>query len=183
MPPDAGADGEAMEAPDRLLAAWIAAVAPTGTAVAAGPTESGAAFDASEAAAVARAVARRRDEFLTGRALARRALAELGCPPTAIPVGEGRMPIWPDLYLGSISHCPGLCVAHVARRRALLGIGVDVERAQALSPDLIASVSSPEEWARLSHGQTPQIDAGTLCFSAKEAVYKAYFPAARTFLE
>ena len=171
-----------MEAPDRLLAQWLAAVAPTGTAVAAGPIAPAIAFDEDEAATVAAAVARRRDEFLTGRALARRALAELGCPPTAIPVGEGRMPIWPDPYVGSISHCDGLCVAHVARRRDLVGIGVDVERARALSPDLIANISSPEEWDRLAKGQTPEIDAGTLCFSAKEAVYKAYFPAARTFL-
>ena len=100
-----------------------------------------------------------------------------------IPVGNWRMPVWPDGYLGSISHADGLCVAHVARRTDLLGVGVDVERANALSPDMCDQVSSPDEWKRLSRGQTPQIDAGTLCFSAKEAVYKAYFPAAQAFLE
>src|SRR5205814_1840165 len=105
-----GADWELMDGADRLLAAWLAAVAPVGTAAVAGPITSALAFDESESAAVLEAVARRRDEFLTGRTFARRALAELGCPATAIPVGEGRMPIWPDGYLGSISHCEGLCV-------------------------------------------------------------------------
>ena len=48
--------------------------------------------------------------------------------------GDWRLPIWPRGYLGSISHSGGLCVAHVGRRSDLLGIGVDVERPNALPP-------------------------------------------------
>ena len=40
-----------------------------------------------EAASVARAVAKRTEEFRRGRVCARRALSELGVPPSAIPVG------------------------------------------------------------------------------------------------
>jgi 4'-phosphopantetheinyl transferase EntD len=168
---------------DKLLAAWLASIAPTGTAVAAGPIEDVPPFDEREAEAVIRAVPRRRNEFATARVLARRALAELGCPPVSIPVGSDRLPIWPDKYLGSISHSDWLCVAHVARKSELLGIGVDVERLGALSAHLIDDLTSREERDALWRGQTQQIDAGTLCLSAKEAVFKAYFPIARVFLD
>ena len=93
------------------------------------------------------------------------------------------MPVWPRNYLGSISHSDELCVAHVAHSGDLLGIGVDLERLNALPWDLIGQISLPEEWECLSQGQTPDIDAAILCFSAKEAIYKAYFPFARAFLE
>ncbi|MGI6854731.1 4'-phosphopantetheinyl transferase family protein [Mesorhizobium sp. 1B3] len=132
---------------------------------------------------VANAVVKRRHEFLTGRALARRALADLGCPPVAIGVGDWGVPIWPDSYIGAISHSGDLCVAHIARTRDLVGIGVDIEQIRALPPNICAQVCSREEWCRVSSRETSDILAATLCFSAKEAVYKAYFPAARVFLE
>lgn len=172
-----------MDNADRILETWLAGVAPSGTAVAAGTIKSIRPFSSCEAAVVADAVTKRRNEFLTGRALARRALADLGCPPTVIGVGDWRMPIWPNGYTGTISHSDDLCVAHIARTRDLTGVGVDVERMNALPSDLSVEVCSREEWNAISSRQPPDIDAVALCFSAKEAVYKAYFPAARVFLE
>ncbi len=172
-----------MGEPARLMRSWFEAVAPRDTSVAAGAIGPAVAFDNSERAAVAQAIAKRRDEFLTGRALARQALQKLGCPATTIPVGNHRMPVWPQGYVGSISHSGGLCVAHVGLSKNLASIGIDIELVDALKSDLIGQVSSPEEWALLTAGQAGDVDPGTLCFSAKETIYKAYFPVARAFLE
>ena len=173
----------AIDMAEQKLREWFAAVAPAGTAVAAGPIMSLLPFDAGEASAVAGAVEKRRHEFFTGRALARRALAELGCDPTRILVNENRSPIWPNGYLGSMSHTDALCLAHVGRRRDLLGIGVDLEPRNALSPELRGYVAEQNEWERLNDGSCGAIDVGTLCFSAKEAFFKAYFPVTEAFLD
>jgi 4'-phosphopantetheinyl transferase EntD len=161
-----------------MIATWIAAHAPPGTAVAEGPIADGAPFDAAEAAAIAPAVERRRREFLTGRALARAALARLGCPPCSIPVGESRAPVWPDGFLGSISHSRSHCVAHVARSRDLLAVGIDIEAEAPLAPGLAALICRPDET-----GEAPGLDPVLARFAAKEAFYKAYFPVARRFLD
>jgi 4'-phosphopantetheinyl transferase EntD len=165
------------------LARWLAEVSPPGTCAAAGPVGPARAFAASEETGVAGARPARRDEFLTGRALARAALAGLGCPPCPIPADAERVPIWPDGFLGSISHGGGLCLAQVARSRDALGLGIDVEPMDAVEAGLIEELVRPDEWAAMSRGAPADADAATLCFSAKEAVYKAYFPRTRAFLE
>src|SRR6185503_15191876 len=124
----------------RSMRSWFELVAPRDTAVSAGTIGPAVAFDNSERAAVAQAIAKRRDEFLTGRTLARQALHKLGCTTAAIPVGEHRMPVWPQGYVGSISHAGGLCVAHVGRSKDLTSIGIDIELVDALKSDLIGQV-------------------------------------------
>ena len=94
------------------------------------------AFDPAEEAILSRAVPRRRDEFRSGRACARRALADLECPLQGIPADSRRLPVWPSGFVGSISHGAGLCIAQVARTRDFLGVGVDIEVAEAVLPDL-----------------------------------------------
>ena len=147
------------------------------TAVAAGPVEHVAPFDDTEAGAVARAVEKRRNEFHTGRRLARLALAKLGCAPAAIPADDNRVPIWPDGFVGTISHCRTLCIAQVGLQRTLAGIGIDVETDRQLSGDLAARICRPDE----NPGRCG--DAALVHFVAKEAFYKAYYPQARVFLE
>ncbi len=159
----------------RSIAGWIKARAPAATAVAVGSIVPCDAFDAAEAGVTSRAVPSRRDEFHTGRRLARIALAELGCPSVSIPVGPARLPTWPESYLGSISHTRAICIAHVARSRDMLGLGVDLE------PDLPIDAIMAETICRAD--ETTGAIGPTLGFVAKEAFYKAYFPITRTFLE
>jgi 4'-phosphopantetheinyl transferase EntD len=166
----------------RLIANWVSKVAPSGTAIACGPIGPATAFNEREAAVIARAVPRRRDEFLTGRVLARQALQELGCPPQEILPNATRAPIWPERFIGSISHCTGICIAHVARRDPLLGIGVDVEVKKAVRPEILGLISTAEEYASLIRlGAENEI--ASLIFSAKEAFYKAYFPVTQAPLD
>ena len=66
-------------------------------------------------------------EFAHGRTCARLALARLGFPECAIPVGEHRAPTWPDAIVGSISHSGENAAAVVARKSEFQGLGVDLE--------------------------------------------------------
>ena len=132
----------------------------------------------AEEAAVARAVAKRRQEFTTGRACARVALARLGLPPSPIPRGEQGDPQWPAGVVGSITHCAGYRAGAVAWRRDVRTIGLDAEPHGPLPAGVLSTVASAAEQARLAELATaaPQIHWGRLLFSAKESVYKAWFP-------
>ena len=138
-----------------------------------------------EEQAVAHAVARRRREFLTGRICARKALAEIGGPAVALPSGLDRMPVWPQDYVGSITHTNRDCAAAVASRdTGILSIGIDLEPAEALPADLWETVCSADERAWLSTHPEPQ--RGILAraiFSAKECAFKCQFPLTRQMLE
>jgi 4'-phosphopantetheinyl transferase EntD len=137
---------------------------------------------AEEQAAVARAVPKRRAEYLLVRACARRALAELGHPPVAILNGPKREPLWPAGFTGSLTHCDGYRAAAVARTSDILSVGIDAEPNLALPEGILESVASDGERTHL--GMLPPGGASwdRLLFSAKESVYKAWFPLARRWL-
>jgi 4'-phosphopantetheinyl transferase EntD len=166
--------------PDQIRT-WLNTASPEGTAAASGPTGPAVAFDSREAEAIAGAVMSRRHEFLTGRALARAALGQLGCNAEVIPIGDQRMPVWPDRFVGSISHSAGLCAVQVGHRDKVRAIGIDIERDGAVTGEIYHRICGPGERDRLS-SHAP-CDVATLAFSAKEAFFKAYYPEARTFLD
>ncbi|MBA9005548.1 4'-phosphopantetheinyl transferase family protein [Thermomonospora cellulosilytica] len=128
-----------------------------------------------EEAMVRRAVERRRREFASVRWCARRALADLGEPPGPILRGERGAPRWPHGVVGSMTHCEGYRAAAVARAGDVRAIGIDAEPHLPLPEGVLESVARPEEHGAL--GMTgPGVHADRLLFSAKEAVYKAWFP-------
>jgi 4'-phosphopantetheinyl transferase EntD len=163
------------------IAAWIAATAPEGTAAAVDCIGPSTAFDAAEEAAIARAVRRRRDEFTTGRRLARKALARLGRFAVSLPPDSDRVPQWPEGFVGTISHAGGLCVALVGRACNLVGIGVDIEEIVEPQFDLASLICRPDETDLDETGGAT--DMTLLRFVAKEAFFKAYFPTTRSFLD
>lgn len=147
-----------------------------------------------EEAVIAQAVRRRRQEFTSGRACARAALARLGLPPVPILPGERGAPQWPPGVTGSITHCEGYRAAAVARVGDVVTLGVDAEPDQPLPEGVLGMISSTAERVRLGKlGQPRQqvqaIVAGQpacwdrVLFSAKESVYKAWFPVARRWLD
>jgi 4'-phosphopantetheinyl transferase EntD len=137
-----------------------------------------------EAAIVARAVDKRRREFATGRNCARVALGRLGVPPVPILRGERGRPVWPPGIVGSITHCDGYRAAAVARDRDVLTVGVDAEPNQPLPDGVLEAVSLAAERARLPRlsAAMPGVCWDRLLFSAKESVYKAWFPPTRRWL-
>ncbi len=131
-----------------------------------------------EEALIAGAAEGRRREFVTARRCARRALAGLGRPATAILSGPRREPLWPAGIVGSITHCPGYRAAAVARAADLAGLGIDAEPHGPL-PDGVAEqvilAAERDRLARLTAGH-PGIHWDRVLFSAKESVYKVWYP-------
>ncbi|SCF25672.1 4'-phosphopantetheinyl transferase EntD (siderophore biosynthesis) [Micromonospora matsumotoense] len=138
----------------------------------------------AEAALVADAVEKRRREFTTARTCARRALRALGQPAVPVLTGERGAPLWPAGVVGSLTHCAGYRAAVVARREDIRSIGIDAEPAAPLPDGVLDAIALPEERAmvhRLST-QAPGPPWDRLLFSAKEALYKAWFPITGVFL-
>ncbi|HYT09204.1 MAG TPA: 4'-phosphopantetheinyl transferase superfamily protein [Mycobacteriales bacterium] len=130
---------------------------------------------------VARAVPRRRAEFTTTRSCARRALAELGLPAVPLLSGPAREPLWPDGVVGSLTHCAGYRAAAVARAGDLATIGIDAEPHEPLPDGVRERVALGEELDQLRRlgRRNPGLHWDRLLFSAKESVYKAWYPLAR----
>jgi 4'-phosphopantetheinyl transferase EntD len=145
--------------------------------VTATPAMASAPLLGDEAEAVRRAVPRRVAEFRSGRAAARAVLATFGVGRATIPVARDRAPVWPGGFVGSITHCDGLCVAAVARQRDVLALGIDAEPAEPLPAGLLQVVASPGERSRLTDPLS-----GRVLFSAKEAFYKCWSATGRPFL-
>jgi 4'-phosphopantetheinyl transferase EntD len=127
---------------------------------------------------VAQAAEGRRREFITARRCARRALAGLGHPPAPILSGSRREPLWPAGTAGSITHCAGYRAAAVARVGELAGLGIDAEPHGPLPAGVQKSVATPREREQLHElaREAPQVSWGRLLYSAKESVYKAWYP-------
>jgi 4'-phosphopantetheinyl transferase EntD len=137
-----------------------------------------------EHAALGRAVEKRRREFVTARACAREALARLGLPPSPIASGERGEPRWPAGVVGSITHCAGYRCCALARAEELLGIGIDAEPNGPLPAGVLKDVACAQERAMLAGLALaePTIHWDRLLFCAKEAIYKVWFPLARSWL-
>jgi 4'-phosphopantetheinyl transferase EntD len=143
-----------------------------------------AALFPDEETLIARAVPKRRREFTTGRHCARSALGALGIAPVPIRPGQGGAPQWPSGIVGSITHCAGYRAAAVARASDVITIGLDAEPAQWLPAEVLGLVALPDERDRLGDlaRAAPAVCWDRLLFSAKESVYKAWFPLARRWL-
>ena len=139
----------------------------------------------AESEAVQGAVMARRREFATVRACARLALRQLGLPASPIFRDADGAPRWPAGVVGSMTHCPGYRAAVVARAGDLCSVGLDAEPHAALPDDVREFVLRDEERARLSSWMQlrPHLHWDRIVFCAKEAVYKAWFPLTRRWLE
>jgi 4'-phosphopantetheinyl transferase EntD len=133
---------------------------------------------------IAQAVETRRREFITSRRCAREALRALGHVEAPIRSGPRREPQWPPGVTGSITHCVGYRAAAVARAADVSLLGIDAEPNSALPADVAESVIVPGELEMLGRlaGTHPDTHWERLLFSAKESVYKAWFPVTRRWL-
>ena len=127
-----------------------------------------------EAPAVARAIAKRRQQFASGRHFARMALHKLVEDSPPIPRDEQGRPVWPPGIIGSISHSETLAAAAVSVGK-VRGIGIDVEDSQRFAccnPRLHGKLFTPAERSRTLGNPLE----GVVKFSGKEAAYKAINP-------
>ncbi len=107
------------------------------------------------------------------RLAARAALGAIGGPADAALRRSARgFAIWPEGFLGSLAHDGGFAVAVAARTLEIAALGVDVESAEALPPDVAEIALLPLE--RRACAADPPLTRAV--FAAKEAVYKALNP-------
>lgn len=134
---------------------------------------------AEEFALVENAVAKRQHEFAAGRMLARRAMSSLGVAPSAILRDTRGAPIWQEGYVGSISHSQGMAAAVVARRKAVRGVGLDMEcRTRPFPWQALDIVIVPREKTWLCELPQHWREIAAFCmFSAKESIIKCLYSA------
>jgi 4'-phosphopantetheinyl transferase EntD len=113
-----------------------------------------------EAESIANAVLKRQREFATGRRL----LRELIGTDLAILPGPTRAPCLPAGVCGTLAHDDVVAVAAISRHPSIVALGIDVEPATSLAPEVAALILRPEEAMLDPH----------LAFTLKEAAYKAW---------
>jgi 4'-phosphopantetheinyl transferase EntD len=137
---------------------------------------------AEELAALGRVSEKRFREYSVSRTTARRALAKLGVAPVPVLSGPHREPLWPAGIVGSITHCSNYCAVAVARSGLFESIGIDAEIHAGLPPDVLGTIALEEEieWIRAMPATGTHWDR--LVFSAKESIYKAWYPVTKSWL-
>ena len=123
-------------------------------------------------------VEKRRREFTHGRYCARQAMQKLELPVSPILKSPDRAPIWPGSICGSISHSGETAAAIIAYRSEIAGIGLDIESAEPLTPEIAQMICRPGEQSPNQNGKHAK-----LLFSIKEAVYKCIYPLIHCFVD
>ena len=130
-------------------------------------------------AELANAGRKRKAEHLAGRIAAAHAL-----PDHTVPgIGPSGEPLWPEGVSGSITHSGTQAMAVAVRYPDAL-VGIDCE---AILPDREAreiqdGIIDAQEAMCLTRSGYPFALALTLAFSAKESLFKAFFPQVKTFM-
>jgi len=98
---------------------------------------------------------------------------------------QHREPLWPEQVVGSITHSGDLAIAATAYKRDYIGLGLDCERIdRKIKPDIGRRFATLKEqdWV-YSDNDLNKINVRLLqLLSAKEAVFKAFFPIEKIFL-
>ena len=89
---------------------------------------------------------------------------------------QDRMPVWPE-GVGSITHSDLVAAASLALPGSgVTGIGIDIEESERLGQELWHKVFTPNELTKM------RTEDAVICFSAKEAGYKAIYPTGLEFI-
>ena len=185
----------------RLNQKWLEQVGPAlfpaGAILAVQRYDRGVALPPVNLAGLERAVEKRQREFTAGRLAAKVALEKLAAfaggvarapftriVATAVPSGADRSPTWPPGIAGSITHTAELSACVVARKADVSALGIDLEIARAVQPEIWDSVLTSREIAALTNRPVAERSAlATLIFSAKEAFFKMQYPLTGEWVE
>ncbi|MEU2234652.1 MULTISPECIES: 4'-phosphopantetheinyl transferase [Streptomyces] len=124
------------------------------------------------------AVPKRRAEFAAVRWCARVAMARLGLPPAPVVPGHRGAPGWPPSLAGSMTHCAGYRAAALTRRSDVASVGIDAEPDEPLPEGILQVIALEEEYRQVAGllRTRPGTSWDRLLFSAKESVFKTWYP-------
>ena len=128
---------------------------------------------------------KRRAEFSLGRYCAHRALSKFELESVPIlRIAETREPCWPESVRGSITHSEGFAAAAVGFAKDVSGIGIDLESlSRVVDFNIRRHVCVDKEREFLESLPTEQANRYLrIIFSAKESIFKCFFPISQTYL-
>lgn len=135
---------------------------------------------------IMKSIVKRQAEFLVGRYVAKQALLYAGYNSSESPIihiGKNRCPIWPDGFIGSISHNDNKAVCVVGKQQELRYVGIDIEDyiSEKTASEIQSQVHTMAEKALVIENGYPAEIATPLIFSAKESLFKALYPATKSY--
>ena len=127
----------------------------------------------------------RKEHYRSGRICAGEVLSKLGTigqPVLRDP--QTREPLWPEGISGAITHSGNWAAAAAGKTSDVLGIGIDLEDLERQVDSRISRhVCIPEEQKWLQECEEECLEQNLkIIFSAKESIFKAFFPYTRTYL-
>ena len=127
----------------------------------------------------------RKEHYRSGRICAGEVLSKLGArgqPVLRDP--QTREPLWPEGISGAITHSGKWAAAAAGKTSDVLGIGIDIEDLERQVDYRISRhVCIPEEQKWLQECGEDFLEQNLkVIFSAKESIFKAFFPYTRTYL-
>lgn len=129
---------------------------------------------------------KRQTEHHLSRQCASQALSRIDPSLSSVVVASNpdRSPIWPEGYVGSITHTDGYVSVVVALTSDVRAIGIDSEKIISVEivndiKDLVASETEQALCTNISQEQLFY----TLVFSAKESVFKALYPTVKRIFD
>ena len=127
----------------------------------------------------------RKEHYRSGRICAGEVLSKLGTlgqPVLRDP--QTREPLWPEGISGAITHSGKWAAAAAGKTSDVLGIGIDLEDLERQVDSRISRhVCIPEEQKWLQECGEDCLEQNLkIIFSAKESIFKAFFPYTRTYL-
>ena len=127
----------------------------------------------------------RKEHYWSGRICAGEVLSKLGArgqPVLRDP--QTREPLWPEGISGAITHSGKWAAAAAGKNSDVLGIGIDLEDLERQVDSRISKhVCIPEEQKWLQECGEDCLEQNLkIIFSAKESIFKAFFPYTRTYL-
>ena len=127
---------------------------------------------------LARAVDKRKAEFLAGRYCCKKALSSMGVSNFDVLVGENRAPQWPVGIKGAISHNSHHAMVAITRLPNVLGIGIDIESIMSTKTmnDIKDAILRDAEHDLLYVPEARAVVVSSLIFSFKESFFKAAYP-------
>ena len=127
----------------------------------------------------------RKEHYRSGRICAGEVLSKLGArgqPVLRDP--QTREPLWPEGISGAITHSGNWAAAAAGKTSEVLGIGIDLEDLERqVNSRISRHICHPEEQKWLQECGEDFLEQNLkIIFSAKESIFKAFFPYTRTYL-
>ena len=127
----------------------------------------------------------RKEHYRSGRICAGEVLSKLGTPgQPVLRDPQTREPLWPEGISGAITHSGNWAAAAAGKTSDVSGIGIDLEDLERQVDSRISRhVCIPEEQKWLQECGEEFLEQNLkIIFSAKESIFKAFFPYTRTYL-